>query len=209
MPAKRRERADAARNRRAILAATEELLGRQRPGEVTIEQVAAAAGVGKATVFHRFGNRMGLMVALMRERARGLNEAVENDPPPLGPGAPPRERLRAFLSAVVDLVGRNKGLLGALGQEVPPTSEPDCDEHPIYPFWHSHVSTLIAAERPDLDASLLAHLLLAGLHAEPTLRLLERGEITRLETAMHTLADGLLTAGTLAAPSRSRIPDPQ
>ena len=39
-------RQDAARNRRAILLATEALLGRHRPDEVTIEQVAAAAGVG-------------------------------------------------------------------------------------------------------------------------------------------------------------------
>lgn len=194
MPAERRERADAVRNRRAILDATEELLTRHRPAEVTIEQVAAAAGVGKGTVFHRFGNRMGLMIALMRERALGLNEAVENDPPPLGPGVPPRDRLLAFLSAVVELVGRNKGLLGALGQEVPPTSHGD-DDNPIYPFWHNHISTLIAAERPDLDAPLLADLLLAGLHAEPTLRLLERGEITRLQKAMRTLAIGILTDG--------------
>ena len=34
-----------------------------------MEQVAAA-GVGKGTVFHRFGNRNGLMYALMVQRAR-------------------------------------------------------------------------------------------------------------------------------------------
>ncbi|HEV7649585.1 MAG TPA: hypothetical protein VGP26_15660 [Actinophytocola sp.] len=76
----------------------------------------------------------------------GLRQAVEDGPPPLGPGAPPRERLLAFLSAVVDVV---------------------------YSFWHGHIGTLIAAERPDLDAPLLADLLLAGLQAEPILRLLD------------------------------------
>jgi AcrR family transcriptional regulator len=190
MSAERRERADAVRNRRAILAATEELLTRHRPDEVTIEQVAAAAGVGKGTVFHRFGNRMGLMIALMRERALGLIEAVDNDPPPLGPGAPPRDRLLAFLSAVVDVVGRNKGLLAALGQAVTP--RPHGEDHPVYAFWHKHISTLIAAQRPDLDAPLLADLLLAGLHAEPVLRLLERGETARLQQALHILAEGIL-----------------
>ena len=40
----RRDRADAARNRRAILRATEELLARHRPDEISMEQVAAAAG---------------------------------------------------------------------------------------------------------------------------------------------------------------------
>ncbi len=184
------ERADAVRNRRAILRATEELLSRHRPDEVTIEQVAAAAGVGKGTVFHRFGSRMGLMIALMQERALGLREAVAQSPPPLGPGAPPRERLLAFLSAVVGVVGRNKGLLAALGQEVAPRSHGE--DHPVYLFWHDHISALIAAERPDLDAPLLADLLLAGLHAEPILRLLERGETERLERGLHALANGIL-----------------
>lgn len=183
-------RADAVRNRRAILAATEDLLTRHRPDEVSIEQVAAAAGVGKGTVFHRFGSRTGLMVALMQERALGLNDAVANDPPPLGPGAPPRERLLAFLSAVVDVIGRNKGLLAALGQAVPPRQHGD--DHPVYRFWHGHVSDLITAARPDLDAPVLADLLLAGLHSEPILRLLERSETDRLTAALHVLADGIL-----------------
>src|SRR5258707_13842239 len=116
----RAERADAARNRRAILAATEELLATRRPQDISIDQVAAAAGVGKGTVFHRFGNRMGLMRALMTERALTLHEAVTTGPPPLGPGAPPRERLTAFLDAVVGVVDRSKGLVAALGHAVTP-----------------------------------------------------------------------------------------
>jgi AcrR family transcriptional regulator len=189
-------RQDAARNRRAILLATEELLSRHRPDEVTIEQVAAAAGVGKGTVFHRFGNRMGLMVALMQERALDLGEAVRTGEPPLGPGAPPRERLLAFLTAVVEVVGRNKGMMAALGREVasmPNPHEGPAREHPIYQMWHGHVSALLSEARPDLDADLMADLLLAALHSDPILRLLERGETDRLTTALHTLAQGILT----------------
>jgi AcrR family transcriptional regulator len=189
-------RQDAARNRRAILLATEDLLTRHRPEEVTIEQVAAAAGVGKGTVFHRFGNRMGLMLALMQERALELGEAVTTGEPPLGPGAPPRERLLAFLSAVVEVTGRNKGLLAALGREVASMPKPHdgpAAEHPIYKLWHSHVSNLLREARPELDADLLADLLLASLHSDPILRLLERGETTRLTAALHTLANGALT----------------
>src|SRR6476469_2701474 len=188
-------RQDAARNRRAILEATEELLRSHRPDEVTIEQVAAAAGVGKGTVFHRFGSRMGLMVALMQERALELGELVHSGEPPLGPGAPARDRLLAFLSAVVEVVGRNKGLMAALGQEVAAMARPHngpAREHPIYDLWHTHVSTLIKTERPDLDADLLADLLLAGLHSDPILTLLERGETDRLTAALHTLATGAL-----------------
>lgn len=188
-------RQDAVRNRRAILLATEELLSRHRPDEVTIEQVALAAGVGKGTVFHRFGSRLGLMVALMQERALELGEAVHSGEPPLGPGAPPRERLLAFLSALVEVVGRNKGLLAALGQEVasmPKVHDGPFGEHPVYRAWHGHISSLLSEARPDLDADLLADLLLAGLHSDPILHLLERGETPRLTTALQTLAEALL-----------------
>ncbi|MGF7239414.1 MAG: TetR/AcrR family transcriptional regulator [Frankia sp.] len=174
-----------------------ELLTRYRPEQISMEQVAAAAGVAKGTVFHRFGNRMGLMLALMRERALALDEAVATGPPPLGPGAPARERLRAFLDAMVDVVGRNKGLLAALGQAVTaapkPTEDPE-DHHPVYQFWHSHISALIAEERPDLDAEILAHILLGALHSDPILRLFERGDSQRLAASLHALAAALFDA---------------
>ncbi|MYR62458.1 TetR family transcriptional regulator [Streptomyces sp. SID625] len=199
MAESRAERADAARNRRAILLATEELLARHRPEQISMEQVAAAAGVGKGTVFHRFGSRMGLMLALMQERALALNEAVTGGPPPLGPGAAPRERLLAFLDGVVDVVSRNKGLLAALGHAATATHRQNEDgdeggEHPIYRFWHGHISALVAEARPGLDADLLAHVLLGALHSSPVLNLLEQGEGERLSDALRTLATSLLEA---------------
>jgi len=189
------ERADAARNRRAILQATEELLTRFRPEQISMEQVAAAAGVGKGTVFHRFGNRLGLMTALMQERAFALQEAVEHGPPPLGPGAPAGERLLAFFDAVVDVVARNKGLLAALGHAVAAAPRPDRDHgdaHPLHRAWWAHVQALIAAERPDLDAEVAADVLLGALQSDPVLRLFERGEGKRVAGAMHAVIDALL-----------------
>ncbi|GAQ60394.1 TetR/AcrR family transcriptional regulator [Streptomyces scabiei] len=199
MPQGRGERADAARNRRAILLATEELLARHRPEQISMEQVAAAAGVGKGTVFHRFGSRMGLMLALMQERALTLNEAVVGGPPPLGPGAAPRARLLAFLDGIVDVVSRNKGLLAALGHAATTThrrqnGEGEGGESPIYRFWHRHVSELIAQSRPELDADLMAHVLLGALHSTPVLNLLQQGESKRLSDALCTLATSLLDA---------------
>ena len=54
-----------------------------------MDQVAAAAGVGKGTLFRRFGDKSGLAAALLDARERVLQEAVLFGPPPLGPGAPP------------------------------------------------------------------------------------------------------------------------
>lgn len=202
----RRERADAIRNRRAILAATEELLATHRPQDISMEQVAATAGVGKGTVFHRFGNRMGLMHALMYERAHALEEAVRGGPPPLGPGAPARDRLLAFIDAVVEVVSRNKSLMAELarsGLADPPAGKAgkagkaaiqEREEHPVYWFWHDHVSALISAERPGADADLIAHLMLGAIHSEPVLAQLAADGPERLGAAMRALAGAVLDA---------------
>jgi AcrR family transcriptional regulator len=211
----RPERADAVRNRRAILAATEELLAAHRPRDISIEQVALAAGVGKGTVFHRFGSRMGLMTALMIERAQALTEAVSSGPPPLGPGAPDRERLLAFLDAVIEVAGRNKSLLAELafsGAAEPLATDKGSaadegtaagegtakdghrDDHPVYRFWHGHISTLIAAQRPEADAEMIAHVLLGALHSEPILACLAAEGPARPAAAVRALACAILDA---------------
>ena len=195
------ERADAARNRRAILAATERLLASHRPQDISMEQVAAAAGVGKGTVFHRFGNRNGLMYALMVQRAQALEEAVTAGPPPLGPGAPDRDRLLAFLDAIVGVVSRNKSLMAELAQAAGPPPQPDEPDvtpgrgkHPVYDFWHGHISALIAAQRPDADSDLIAHLMLGALHSEPVLGELASSGPGRLAAALRGLAAAVLDA---------------
>lgn len=205
----RPERADAVRNRRAILAATEELLATHRPQDISIEQVALAAGVGKGTVFHRFGSRMGLMTALMIERAQALTEAVTSGPPPLGPGAPDRQRLLAFLDAVIEVVGRNKSLLtelafSAAAEPAPADKGGHHDDHPVYRFWHGHISTLIAAQRPDVDAEMIAHVLLGALHSEPILASLAADGPARPAAAVRTLACAVLDAPAL---KRRAVPD--
>jgi len=200
-----RERSDAVRNRRAILAATERLLATRRPQDISMEQVAAAAGVGKGTVFHRFGNRAGLMYALMVERAQGLEEAVTSGPPPLGAGASDRERLLAFLDAVIDVVARNKSLLSELGHIAAPRSEGAAgelghgqaragEEHPVFRFWHGHISSLIAAQRTDIDAETIAHILLGSLHSDAILNQLAAEGPNALAAAMRTMVCAILDA---------------
>ena len=90
------ERADAARNRRAILAAALRLVEQRGVGCVTMDTVAAEAGVGKGTLFRRFESREGLMAAVLDESETAFQASVISGPPPLGPGAPAYERLLAF-----------------------------------------------------------------------------------------------------------------
>src|SRR5215213_10604627 len=98
--AARSERADAARNRERVLAAARRLFAERGVRAVTMSDVAREAGVAKGTVFHRFGDRAGLALALVDEQERTLQERILRGSPPLGPGAPPRERLLAFLAAL-------------------------------------------------------------------------------------------------------------
>ncbi|MDX2846330.1 TetR/AcrR family transcriptional regulator, partial [Streptomyces ipomoeae] len=96
-----RLRADAARNRTRLLEVAARLADECGAANLTMEAVANAAEVGKGTVFRRFGDRFGLLVALLDHHERELQAAFLTGPPPLGPDAPPAERLRAFGAAVI------------------------------------------------------------------------------------------------------------
>ena len=90
------ERADAARNRQAILAAALRMVEQCGVDAVSMEAVAAEAGVGKGTVFRRFDTREGLMAAVLNLSETEWQASVISGPPPLGPGAPAMDRLLAF-----------------------------------------------------------------------------------------------------------------
>ena len=59
------ERADAARNRRILLATAREMLAEQGADKITMDGLAERAGLGKGTVFRRFGTRAGIFRALL------------------------------------------------------------------------------------------------------------------------------------------------
>lgn len=108
-------RRDAVRNREALLAAAHELIAEGGVAALTMDAVACRAGVGKGTLFRRFGSREGLMATLLDESERRWQEAAMGGPPPLGPGAPARERLLAFASTRLDEHVRQDALIRAAG----------------------------------------------------------------------------------------------
>jgi polyketide synthase 12 len=90
------ERADAARNRLHLLATAREMLAEQGADKLTMDGLAERAGLGKGTVFRRFGTRAGIFQALLDDEERAFQEQVLSGPPPLGPGAAPLDRLIAY-----------------------------------------------------------------------------------------------------------------
>lgn len=109
------ERSDAARNREALLRAAAELVDHCSVENVTMDAVAQRAGVGKGTVFRRFESREGLMAALLDHSESEWQARVISGPPPLGPGAPPLERLHAFGRSRIETTLTHGALIRAAG----------------------------------------------------------------------------------------------
>lgn len=107
------ERGDAARNRELLLQAARRLVAKRGADAVTMDDVAAAAGVGKGTLFRRFGTRAGLMMVLLDEDERASQQAFLFGPPPLGPDAAPMDRLVAFGRERLCFVHTHHALLSA------------------------------------------------------------------------------------------------
>jgi AcrR family transcriptional regulator len=104
----RPERADAARNRRQLLAAAREMLAESGPDQLTMDALAERSGLGKGTVFRRFGTRAGIFQALLDESEHDLQQRILSGPPPLGPGAAPLSRLIAYGRARVSWLMENR-----------------------------------------------------------------------------------------------------
>jgi AcrR family transcriptional regulator len=189
MAGPRRERADAARNRERVLHAARELFDERGVERVTMEDVARRAGVAKGTVFHRFGDRTGLALALLDEHERAIQDHVLRGEPPLGPGAPALARLLALLDALVDLLERHGDLLYAAE-----TGKREARYGTgAYEAWHRHVAVLLGELGVDGDPDVLAHVVLAPLGAE-LYRHLRRARglsAEQLREALHTVVRGL------------------
>ncbi|MGW1991364.1 TetR/AcrR family transcriptional regulator [Embleya sp. NPDC001921] len=185
------ERADAARNRRKILDAAAHLVAEKGMDALSMEEVAQAAGVGVGTLYRRFGDRAGLAYALLDEKERELQTAFMTGPPPLGPGAPPVERIRAFLHALHDRVEAQPTLLVTAEM-----NSPHARYASAYGVHHLHLSTLIAQARPGCDAQYLADALLAPLAASMITYQRRRGmSVERIKAGLDEVIDCFITSG--------------
>jgi AcrR family transcriptional regulator len=151
-------RADAARNAARILDACERLFAARGAEDVSMDDIAAEAGVGKGTLFRRFGDRAGLARAVIGERERRFQEELIRGVPPLGPGAPARDRLIAFVAGLADHLDRHGELIQAAEATAPHNDA-------VYRFYRTHVELLVREADPEADSEFIADALLAMLTA--------------------------------------------
>lgn len=157
------ERADAARNRCRILAAAERLFAERGVDAVSMDDIALAAGVGKGTLYRRFGDKAGLGIAVLDARERELQDAILRGPSPLGPGAPASERLHAFVDAYLDYLERNLDLVAMCETAAPGARY----RTGVYAGWRRHVELLLTScdvKLPGVRADFLLATLGADLH---------------------------------------------
>ncbi len=179
------ERSDAARNRSRILIEAERLFAERGVDKVSMDDIAEAARVGKGTLYRRFGDKGGLGIAVLDARERNLQDALLNGPPPLGPGAPPIERLHAFADAYLDYLHRNLDLVVMCE-----TASPGARYRSgVYVGWHQYLAIQLGSaglQHPDT----LADYLLSPLDGDLQRHLISQDTApSELRTVLHDLID--------------------
>lgn len=151
-------RADAQRNRAAILAVAGRLICDEKLDDVSMDDIAAAAGVGKGTLFRRFTDREGLVCALFDDRTSRAWATVcdlAGDTT-----LPADKRILALVTAVFDLtVVELQPLMRAL---------PGGCQSQTWAPWRALLAELILQVMPDADAEFLAMAIFASMRPEIT-----------------------------------------
>ena len=104
--------------------------------------------MGKGTLFRRFGSRAGLMIVLLDEDEKVQQQAFMFGPPPLGPGAPPLDRLLAYGRDRLKFVHTHHALLSDANRD------PQMRFNAPVMLHHRHIRVLLedAGTTGDLDA---------------------------------------------------------
>lgn len=107
------QRATATRRRRTeqrVLTAARALFESPGYAEVTVEQIAEAAGVGAATIYNRFGSKAGVGAVLFRDEIARLGAAAERD---ARKDTPTAKALPRHFTRLAETVAKNRELAAA------------------------------------------------------------------------------------------------
>jgi AcrR family transcriptional regulator len=187
-----RRRADAQRNHERVLGAARRLFAERGPENVSMDAIAAEAGVGKGTIFRAFGDRSGLIGEILGADESVLQDAIIRGPAPLGPGAPALERIVAFGRAYLRYLEGHLDML--LASELGPGARFAKGPFQLY---RTHLTLLVeeAVGISDVDVGYTADLLLAPLGADffAYQRRVRERSLEELETNYARLAERVLS----------------
>lgn len=174
-------RADKARNQETVLAAAGRLFdAAQDPDEVSMDAVAAAAGVGKGTIFRGFGDRAGLIRALYEQRAAAFVAQTRRSPQ-----ASPADAAHFLLLSLWQFKRQNRML--ALSLDRAGHASPYCNDS--YEDALSRLKDLLAHHGE--QAGFLAHALLASVRSDLVEHLRDRPD-DEIAAGLRTLVDRIV-----------------
>lgn len=94
-----------------ILAAARRVIGAHGYAEVSIDQIAEAAGVGRSTIYAYFGGKQDVLNQCLAQNRVGLGERLQRET--LDSGSV-EDRLAGFLGAVLEYVGEYREFFRAV-----------------------------------------------------------------------------------------------
>ena len=92
-------RLDVDERRRQLLETSTQVFSERRYDEVSMNEIAAAAGISKGLLYHYFTNKQELFRATLEDAARDIAMRIEPDT-----ALPPAERVRASLDAYLEWI---------------------------------------------------------------------------------------------------------
>jgi AcrR family transcriptional regulator len=189
-----RERRDAALHRQQVLAAAERLFGERGFDGVTMDEIAAAAGVGKGTLYRRYGDKGQLVLALMDPDLARLQADLD---------AIPRmdsalDELKVVMSRILSWTDAHTAQLGVVAAQ----RAMHCSA--MYEWLHNVVLELLveAASHNETrlgDPVFAADALLAVLDVDHVVFQRQRRgySAAQIEAGIHMLIDGFRTHATI------------
>lgn len=159
-------RADAARNQAVVLEAADRLFVESGDGTaVSMDDIARAAGVGKGTLFRRFGDRSALLRAVFEARTAPLREAFTMAMETHSSSS--TERIVGMIEAIVRMKLDNRQLVRALEDPATAKTGPPLLSTELYQWVHRiFVDVLDGHTSSAVDASWTAHVLLSVVRAD-------------------------------------------
>ncbi len=187
-------RADAVKNRVLILAAARHLFAEKGADNVSMEDIARATGLGRATLYRNFKEgKIQLSQALLDEDQRDLQsrtlEQMRSQPDSL-------ENLRWFLSEVLRFVDRNSRMICVNSNAT------ESLQHSAHWWWRQTIRALLGRLNPTGDLDYLADAIYALLdvHTLYFLREIRGYSLERVTTGLLLLVESMIVFGETTHP---------
>jgi AcrR family transcriptional regulator len=193
------ERADAAANRQQILTAARQLFEQRGVDQVTMDEIARAAGVGKGTLYRRYPDKAMLVVELMDACFVSFERETLDDIASSSTSS--IDQLHAFLDRLIDWTEEHTPMLGVIADQSEGSRRGSGRCGPIYRWLHGIVDYLLrqatAAGEANVDDTVYAaDVILSAVDVD--LYVFQRRERhyspEQIRAGIHQLVDRLGTA---------------